>query len=164
MNAYCLLVFELVLYLEKHPWDLHNLLLPLIKILLIVTVGHAPKAPTQNPRVLVPQNYKSWIMIDWKILTSPKLFPSLGSQALFSQLVTQEPKKQWRRREFFLGGGGGEGWTGNMCSCNIDAIARTCSPGKFWKFKYSRMQSSATWTLKFGQHQDFIVVKKVRKN
>ena len=60
MNAYCLWVFEFVLYLEKNPWDQHNLLLPLIKKnLLIVTVGHAPKAPTQTPRVSAPQKYKS---------------------------------------------------------------------------------------------------------
>ena len=48
-------------------------------------------------------------MIDGKILTLRKLFPSSGSQALFSQLVRQEPKKQRRRREFFLGGGVGGG-------------------------------------------------------
>ena len=109
-KGWMLTVYEysnLFFTLKKNPWDLHNLLLPLIKKnLLIVTVGHAPKAPTQTPRVSAPQKYKSWIMIDWKILTSRKLFPSSGSQALFSQLVRQEPKKQRWRREFFLGGGG----------------------------------------------------------
>ena len=105
MNAYCLWVFEFVLYLQENPWDLHNLLLPpILKNLLIVTVGHCTRYPNANPTRVCSTKIKSWLLIDWKIVTSRKLFPSSRSLALFSRRVKQELKSRGGAGNFSLVG------------------------------------------------------------
>ena len=133
----------------------------------------APEISTQTPGVLAPQKYKSWLMIDSKNSNVTEIVSQLGiARALFSAGETRAKKSRGGAGNFYLVGHNWENvYLGYWRDSTNDECRRyeklggpgACSPGKFWKFKYTRMQPSAIWTLEFGKQQDFIAVNKVRK-